>query len=86
MEAKGNKFYRADADLADFIKKFRSEYIKTRAPAKGKERGVKNPEEIAKKIVELRAKWDKLLADNGRDAATFERLMWEQIYSKVPVK
>ena len=86
MEAKGNKFYHADADLAKFIKDFRTDYIKTRAPAKGKERGVKNPEKIASKIIELRAKWDKLLAENGRDQATFERLMWEQIYSKVSVK
>ncbi|WP_373086606.1 C4-dicarboxylate TRAP transporter substrate-binding protein [Sneathiella sp.] len=85
MEAKGNKFYDADPDLAKFIKDFRTDYIKTRAVEKGKERGVKNPQIIADKIVELRAKWDKLLAENGRDRETFERLLWEQVYSKVPV-
>jgi len=85
MEAKGNKFYQADPDLAKFIKDFRANYIKTDAIENGKKRGIKNPEKIAASIIELRAKWDKLLADNGRDPETFERLLWEQVYSKVPV-
>ncbi|MCP5368510.1 MAG: C4-dicarboxylate TRAP transporter substrate-binding protein [Hyphomicrobiales bacterium] len=86
MEAKGNKFYKADDDLAKFITDFRADYVANKTPAKGKQRGVKNPEKIAATIKELRAKWDKLLADNGRDQESFEKLMWQEIYSKVSVK
>lgn len=85
MEAKGNKFYAAGPKLAKFIQDFRADYIKTRAPEKGRERGVKDPEAIATKIVELRAKWDGLLAKHGRDQKTFEKLLWDEVYSKVPV-
>jgi len=85
MEAKGNKFYMADAEVANIIAEFRTNYVKSGAIEKGKSRGVKNPRIIADKILELRAKWDKLLKENGRDQATYERLLWEQIYSKVPV-
>ena len=31
-------------------------------------------------------KWRGLLEKNGRDAATFKRLLWEEIYSKVDVQ
>ncbi|WP_373086607.1 C4-dicarboxylate TRAP transporter substrate-binding protein [Sneathiella sp.] len=86
MEEKGNKFYMADEEVGKIITDFRVNYVKSDAIEQGKKRGVKNPEKIAAKIVELRAKWDKLLAENGRDQATFERLLWEQIYSKVSVK
>lgn len=81
-EAKGNKFYHAEPDLANFIKEFRESYI-PRAIEKGRERGVKNPEEIAEKILALRDKWTKLLEEHGRDRETFERLLWDEVYSKV---
>jgi len=83
MEAKGNKFYEADKNLAEFIAKFRKDYVENRAVNKGKERGVKNPEEIKKKIVALKKKWQKLFDEHGRDQATFEKLLWEHIYSKM---
>jgi len=86
MEAKGNKFYNADDKLGKFIEDFRVKYIKEVTPKKGIERGIKDPEKISKTIHELRKKWDDLLKKNGRDQATFERLLWEEIYSKVPVK
>ncbi|MCB1151782.1 C4-dicarboxylate TRAP transporter substrate-binding protein [bacterium] len=86
MEANGNKFYAADADVAKVIDDFRHEYVQSAAIEKGRSRGVKNPEAIAKKILALRAKWDKLLKENGRDQATFEKLLWQEVYSKVPVK
>ncbi|WP_373090055.1 C4-dicarboxylate TRAP transporter substrate-binding protein [Sneathiella sp.] len=84
MEAKGNKFYEVDEDLASYIKNFRENYVKTDAPAKGKERGVESADEIGKTIVELRAKWIALLDERGRDPKTFQKLLWEEIYSKVP--
>ncbi|MCP5368509.1 MAG: C4-dicarboxylate TRAP transporter substrate-binding protein [Hyphomicrobiales bacterium] len=86
MEAKGNKFYDADPALGKFIKEFRASYIKDSTPKKGHERGVKDPEGIAKTVNELRAKWDGLLKQHGRDQATFEKLLWDEVYSKVPVK
>jgi len=86
MEAKGNKFYKGDKDLADFIVKFRADYLKNTAPKKGAKRGVKNPEKIAKEIHRLRDKWVALLKKHGRDQKTFEKLLWDEIYSKVPVK
>jgi len=85
MEAKGNKFYNGDADLAKFITDFRSDYLKNKAPAKGKKRGVKDPEKIASSINRLRDKWVALLDKHGRDQKTFEKLLWDEVYSKVPV-
>ena len=85
MEAKGNKFYKGDADLAKFITDFRADYLKNKAPAKGKKRGVKDPEKIAKTINQLRDKWIALLDKNGRDQKTFQKLLWDEVYSKVPV-
>lgn len=86
MEAKGNKFYPADEELGQFIRDFRKDYIANVTPEKGRERGVKNPVEIAETIHDLRAKWDRLLEENGRDQATFEKLLLDEIYSKVPVE
>lgn len=84
MEAKGNKFYFADDDLAAFLSKFRENYIEF-VVAKGKERGVKNPEEIAEKVIALKEKWVALLDEHGRDIETFEKLLWDEIYSRVAV-
>lgn len=85
MEGKGNKFYPADPDLAQFIKKFRTDYVDQKIVEKGRERGVKEPEKIKATIMELKAKWTKLLAENGRDQATFEKLLWNEIYSKMDI-
>jgi TRAP-type transport system periplasmic protein len=79
---KGTKFYKAAPDLAKFIAEFRESYT-PKAIKKGHERGVKNPEAIASSIVELRKKWTKLLAEKGRDQATFQQLLWDEIYSKI---
>lgn len=86
MEAKGNEFYDADEDLAEFIKNFRKDYVANHAVEKGHERGVKNPEELKEKIISLKEKWAKVLDKEGRDAATFERLLWERVYSKMDLK
>jgi TRAP-type C4-dicarboxylate transport system substrate-binding protein len=79
---KGTKFYKAESDLAKFITEFRESYT-PKAIEKGKQRRVKDAEEIARTITELRAKWTKLLAENGRDPATFQKLLWQEIYSKI---
>ncbi|WP_161958761.1 C4-dicarboxylate TRAP transporter substrate-binding protein [Ferruginivarius sediminum] len=85
MEAKGNKFYYADQDVADFLAKFRENYVDF-VVAKGKERGIKKPQEIAEKVIALKEKWVGLLEEHGRDIETFEKLLWDEIYSKVAVK
>lgn len=85
MEAQGNEFYHADQEVADAIKEFRTTYVQDTAVEQGRERGVQNPEEIGKQIRDLKKKWDALLKEHGRDKETFERLLWEEIYSKVSV-
>jgi TRAP-type transport system periplasmic protein len=82
-KAKGNNFYKADPDLGKFLAEFPAKYMPT-AIDKGKKRGVKNAELIAKDFERLRVKWKGLLEKNGRDQATFQRLMWQEIYSKIP--
>lgn len=79
---KGTKFYKAAPDLGKFIADFRESYT-PKAIEKGKQRKVKDPEAIAQAIAELRAKWTKLIAENGRDPATFQKLLWQEIYSKI---
>jgi TRAP-type C4-dicarboxylate transport system substrate-binding protein len=79
---RGNKFYKADPDLGKFFVEFRESYL-PKAIEKGKERKVRDPEKIADELLRLRAKWTKLLADNGRDPETFQKLLWQEIYSKV---
>ncbi|WP_428245353.1 C4-dicarboxylate TRAP transporter substrate-binding protein [Ferrovibrio sp.] len=81
--AKGTKFYNADPDLAKFLAEFPAKYMPT-AIEKGKNRKVKNPEQIAANFEKLRVKWKGLLDKHGRDQATFQKLIWEEIYSKLP--
>ncbi|WP_373086602.1 C4-dicarboxylate TRAP transporter substrate-binding protein [Sneathiella sp.] len=86
MEAKGNKFYHADKEMVSFINNFRKDYIDNRIVAKGKERGVKDPEKIKASIIRLKAEWTKLLDERGRDEETFAELLKERIYSKMSVE
>lgn len=81
--AKGTKFYKADADLGKFLAEFPAKYM-PKAVEKGKSRNVKGAEQIAKDFERLRVKWKGLLDKNGRDQATFQRLLWDEIYSKMP--
>lgn len=82
--AKGTKFYQADPDLAKYLAEFPAKYLPT-AIEKGKSRKVKNPQQIADEFARLTTKWKKLLADNGRDEATYQKLMWTEIFSKIAV-
>ena len=86
MEAKGNKFYEADPDLAKFITDFRADFIENKVVEKGKSRGIKEPAKILETVQRLTTKWKKLIADNGRTPETLEKLLWQEIYSKIPVK
>ncbi|MEQ8322513.1 MAG: C4-dicarboxylate TRAP transporter substrate-binding protein [Rhodospirillales bacterium] len=86
MEAKGNKFYEADPDLAKFIVDFRADFIKNKVVEKGKSRGIKDPAKILASVQRLTTKWQKLIADNGRTPESLEKLLWQEIYSKMPVK
>lgn len=82
-EPKGTKFYPADKDLHDAIKKFQQDYS-DKIAEEGRKRGVKDPQTIAKTVFELKAKWEKLIAarkDWDRDS--YSKLLWDEVYSKV---
>ena len=79
---KGTSFYQADPDLAKFLAEFPASYL-PKAIEKGKQRGVKNAEQIAKEFQRLRVKWEGLLKEHGRDQATLQKLLWQEVYSKV---
>lgn len=79
---RGNRFYKAAPDLGKFFVEFRESYL-PKAIARGKERKVRDPEKIADELQRLKVKWTKLLADNGRDPETFQKLLWQEIYSKI---
>ncbi|MDX2484974.1 MAG: C4-dicarboxylate TRAP transporter substrate-binding protein [Pseudodonghicola sp.] len=80
----GTKFYHADPEFAEFVANFAAGY-QDKAIANGKAKGVPHPEQIAAEITRLRAKWSKLLDENGRDRETFQRLLDEEIFSKIDV-
>lgn len=82
---KGTKFYHADPEFAAFVQNFAKKYTET-AVQKGEKAGVKDPQKIAASLTQLADKWRGLLEKNGRDPATFKRLLWEEIYSKVDVQ
>lgn len=82
-KAKGTNFYRANPDLGKYLADFPAKYMPT-AVEKGRKRGVKNAEQIAKDFERLRGKWKGLIAKHGRDQATFQKLMWDEVYSKLP--
>lgn len=85
-EAKGTKFYKPAPDLRDAIKKFQEDYSK-RIAEEGKKRGVANPDVMAKTVFELKAKWEKLIAARKDwDRASYTKLLWDEIYSKVQYK
>ena len=84
MEAKGNSFYEPNEDLMNYIEDFRLDYVKNRSVEIGRGDGIENPDEIISTSVNLYDKWKKLLEENGRDRATYEKLLWDEIYSKVP--
>ncbi len=83
--AKGTKFYHADPKFAEFVQKFAKKYTET-AVQKGAKVGVKDPEKIAAELTRLADKWRALLDKNGRDPATFTRLLKEEIFSKIDVQ
>jgi TRAP-type C4-dicarboxylate transport system substrate-binding protein len=85
MEAKGNKFYHLDSDAGAVIKKYREDYVAKDAVEKGTAHGIEHAQQIADEVRALRSKWDKLLEENGRDPATFQKLLWQEVYSKVSV-
>jgi len=80
----GSKFYHADPEFAEFIADFARDY-EAKAIESGRAKGVAHPEQIAQEIKSLREKWTKLLEDNGRDRETFQRLLDEEIFSKINV-
>ncbi|MFG1360940.1 C4-dicarboxylate TRAP transporter substrate-binding protein [Xanthobacter pseudotagetidis] len=82
---KGTKFYKGDAEFGAFVQDFAKKYTAT-AVEKGAKVGVKDPQKIAAELTRLADKWRGLLEKNGRDAATFKRLLWEEVYSKVDVQ
>jgi len=80
----GTKFYHADPEFAEFISDFARNYEGI-AVENGKSKGVKHPAEIAGEITRLREKWTNLLDENGRDRETLQRLLHDEIFSKINV-
>ena len=80
--ASGTKFYHAEPEFAEFVANFAEEY-QSQAVAKGEEKGIAHPQEIADEISRLREKWTKLLEENGTDRETYQRLLEEEIFSKI---
>jgi TRAP-type transport system periplasmic protein len=78
----GTKFYNADPAFPDFVADFAKEY-RASAVENGAAKGVAHPQEIADEIDRLRDKWTKLLEENGRDRETFQRLLDEEVFSKI---
>lgn len=81
----GTKFYHADPAFAEFVTNFAQGYQQQAIEA-GKEKGIAHPEEIASEISRLHEKWSKLLEENGRDRETYQRLLDEEIFSKIDVE
>ncbi|KZY41928.1 hypothetical protein A3731_11705 [Roseovarius sp. HI0049] len=78
----GTKFYHAEPEFAEFVANFAQDY-QDQAVAKGEEKGIAHPQEIADEISRLREKWTKLLEENGTDRETYQRLLEEEIFSKI---
>lgn len=78
----GTKFYHAAPEFAEKIEDFKSSYLPT-VLEKGKSLGVKDPEAIANAIAELTDKWRSLLEENGSDRETFQRLLHQEIFSRI---
>lgn len=78
----GTKFYHADPEFVTFIEDFKKKY-RTNVIAKGRDLGVKDPQQISDTIDRLTDKWRKLLSENGTDRATYEKLLYDEIYSKI---
>lgn len=78
----GTKFYHADPEFAAFIEEFKKEYRPT-VIEKGREFGLKDPEGIADAFDRLAAKWRKLLDENGTDPETYQKLLDQEIFSKI---
>lgn len=81
--AKGTKFYKAAPDLGRFLAEFPAKYMPT-AVEKGNARKVRNAEQIAEEFERLRVKWKGLMDKNGRQQEVFQKLLWQEIYSKLP--
>ena len=83
MSGKGTEFYAPDPELAAYIAEARNTFSES-AYAIGEQRSIENSREIADQLISLRAEWIALLDANGRDRETFERLLAERVFSKMP--
>ncbi|MBW3095819.1 C4-dicarboxylate TRAP transporter substrate-binding protein [Pseudohoeflea coraliihabitans] len=78
----GTKFYNADPEFAAFVEDFKKDY-RPNIIDKGTEMGIKDPQAISDELDRLAEKWRGLLAENGTDKETYERLLHEEIFSKI---
>ena len=51
--------------------------------ARAKKRGVSNPARIIDAYLKNLAAWEKTMAGTGRDTASYEKVLWQRIYSKI---
>jgi TRAP-type transport system periplasmic protein len=80
--ASGTKFYHAEPEFAEFVSNFAESYMET-AVEKGKSMGVEDPQVIADELQRLADKWRGLLEEHGTDRETYERLLQEEIFSRI---
>lgn len=78
----GTKFYHAAPEFVDKIEAFKASYL-PKVIEKGRAMGVKDPEAIADALTKLTEKWRKLLKENGSDRETYQRLLQQEIFSKI---
>ncbi|MFT6987690.1 MAG: TRAP-type C4-dicarboxylate transport system substrate-binding protein [Psychromonas sp.] len=76
--AKGIKFSKAPADMANFLVTYREGEVETAIKA-AKERGVKNPEIIVTRFLKNIKKWESLVTVDI-DPETFTKILEERIY------
>lgn len=79
-EAKGVVFTDLGGEYQTVLDEFMVGYT-DRVIAAGEDRGVTDSAAIVGAFTENLAKWEKLMADNGRDK--FADLIWQEVYSKV---
>jgi len=80
----GVQVLKADDALSNGIAEFIRAEAKI-AAEKGKEAGVKDPEQILQALAVSVEKWRKIVAEINRDPAKFEEALWREIFSKLKV-
>ncbi len=82
VKASGGVFTKGGKEFEDLMARHRKNVIAT-IIASAKKRRVNNPEKIISAYRANVKKWEKILAGKTRDTATYQKLLWKHIYSKL---